>query len=352
MNRRRRRRRLGGLADRRGSLAVVGVALALIGTTAFWTANTGAVDSNVQIVPGLPKGGKAVKIEQFAGGANAANSTGGIPTVQNGVALARITVPAGLANKVRVNITWTNPQQVRTLFRSRNAWITLGLYHMVHKDACLGDSGPYNRWTRWGNQASVTQTVYEGPELVLYPGTWREQHIPPKYCALLDVGSTGSPSVGGSWHDPGQGALLLTNKAPSGYLIPSLSFSSLGQCPAPPILSGSEHSWPHPDYWGAPGSMDHDDDAYAVDSFLDPPVTGTPGACSADSLLDISATGVALNSSNPPLVTYGTGSNTRTQSAALYLVATVATSGGWSWTADDAAQLGSMQFFIRGKLMR
>jgi hypothetical protein len=213
---------------------------------------------------------------------------------------------------------------------------------MVHKDRCLGDDGPYNRWHRWNNQASVTQTVYEGPDIVTNPGTWRERSVTPKYCGLLDVGSTGSEYVGGSWHDPGEGALLLTNKAPSGYLIPSLKYSSLGACPAQPVVSPP--SWTRHNYWGTSG--DHDDDAYAVDSFLDP-VTGGPGACAADSLL-----GLVPASANPLLTTYTDSGATKSQSAVLYLIATVATSGGWSWSQDDQAQLGSMQFFIRAKLMR
>jgi hypothetical protein len=350
MSHRRRRRGPAALAARRRSLAVTGVLLAVMGTTAFWTANTGAVESNVQILPGLPKGGKSVKVEQFAGGATVASSTAGVPTVQDGVAMARITVPATVANKVRISITWTNPQQVRSLFRSRNAYITIGVYHLVHKSDCLADSGPYGHWERWGNQASVTQTVYEGPDLVTNPGTWREQHTVPSYCGLLDVGSSGSPSVGGSWHDPGQGALLLTNKAPSGYLIPSLKYSALAPCPNAPVMSPP--SWTRHNWWGT--SLDHDDDAYAVDSFQDVGVnggaaTGGPGACAADSLLGINPV-----DANPALSTFtdSVDNKVKSQSATLYLIATVATSGGWSWTADDAAQLGSMQFFIRGKLMR
>jgi hypothetical protein len=316
-------------------------------STAFWTANTGAVDSAVSVLPGIPKGGKLIQIQQFVGGASAANSTGGIPAVQNGVALARIVAPATVTNKVRISITWTNPQQVRSMFRSRNAWIVIGVYHLVHKEHCLGPSGPYGRWVRWGNQASVTQTVYEGPELVLHPNTWRERHVPPAYCGLLDVGSTGSGAVGGSWHDPGKGTLLLTNKAPSGYLIPSLKFSTLGQCPPPPNLN--PRSWVRHDYWGA--SDDHDDDAYAVDSILDP-VTGGPGACAADSLLGINAAGAQVDS-NPLLSTFtDTDETTKTRSAVLYLIATIATSGGWSWSADDQAQAASMQFYIRAKLLR
>jgi hypothetical protein len=311
-------------------------------TTAFWTANTGAVGSAVTIQPGLPTGGKLVKIEQFVGGATAATSTAGMPTVQNGVALARVTVPATLANKVRISITWTNPQQVRSLFQSRNAYITIGVYHLVHKDRCLGDSGAYGQWYRWRNQASVTQIVYEGPE-VTSTNAWRQTITTvPTYCALMDVGSSGSASVGGSWHDPGQGALLLTNKAPSGYLVPSLSYSALAQCGPQPS------SWPALHYWGG-----HDDDAYQVDSFNDSG-TGKPGACAADSLLDVNALGASLNSTNPPppLSTYGAPGQTKTSSAVLYLIATVATSGSWSWSQDDRDQVSSMQFYLRGKLQR
>jgi hypothetical protein len=344
-------RGLAGLVARRRSLTTAGVALAVMSTTAFWTAGSGAVGSDVQILPGLPKGGKSVQVQQFAGGGNAANNTGGIPTVQDGIALARIVVPTSAANKVRINITWTNPQQVRSLFRSRNAWITVGVYHLVHKDECLTNS---TRWYRWpGNQASVIQTVYEGPELVTNPGTWREARSVPAYCGLLDVGSSGSPSVGGSWHDPGEGALLLTNKAPSGYLIPSLTFSTQRACPTRPDSSALSRNWQTWHYWGTLAKPSLDDDAYAVDSFDDPatdPVTGLsrPGACVADSLLGIPAANATTQLPPSPVTVV----SQTTQSAVLYLIATVATSGGWSWTADDAAQIGSMQFYIRGKLMR
>jgi hypothetical protein len=346
MSHRRGRRGLGGLVARRRSLAVVGTVLAVMGTTAFWTANTGSVDSAVTMLPGLPKnGGKAVQIQQFVGGANVANATGGTPTVQDGVALARLVVPAAMANKVRLNITWTNPQQVRTMFRSRNAWITVGVYHLVHRDSCLT---PGNRWYRWpGNQASVVQKVYEGPDIVTNPGTWRQRSETPAYCGLLDVGSSGSPSVGGSWHDPGEGALLLTNKAPSGYLIPSLAFSTQGRCPEQPDPNVALlRSWQNWHFWGTAALPSKDDDAYAIDSFSD--ADNKPGACVADSLLGIAAQGAV----DPLPLSPITVQSQKTQSAVLYLIATVATSGGWSWSQDDQDQVGSMKFYITAKLMR
>jgi hypothetical protein len=332
MSHRRRRRGPAALAARRRSLAVTGVLLAVMGTTAFWTANTGAVESNVQILPGLPKNGKSVQVDQFVGGANAASSTGGTPTLQDGIALARLTVPAAVANKVRISLTWTNPQQVRTLFRSRNVNITVGIYHLVHTGYCRLPYG--GQWGRWnGNQASVTQTVYEGAQVVASSDSWRQNYSTvPKYCALMDVGSTGSGSVGGSWEDPGKGALLISNTAPSGYLIPSLAFGPQSACPSAPTRNWPLNPATQPEYihWGG-----WDDWAYYLDTFND--TNGNPGACIADSML-----------SSPNLeVTSGV-----TQSATLYLIATVTSSGNRGWSSDDVNPASWMQFFIRAKLMR
>ncbi|MCW2726215.1 MAG: hypothetical protein JWN35_3136 [Frankiales bacterium] len=309
-----------------------GIVLAVMGTTAFWTANTGAVDSGVQILPGLPKNGKSVQVDQFVGGANAASSTGGTPTLQDGIALARLTVPAAVANKVRISLTWTNPQQVRTLFRSRNVNITVGIYHLVHKGYCRLPYG--GQWGRWnGNQASVTQTVYEGSQVVASSDSWRQDYNNvPRYCALMDVGSTGSGSVGGSWEDPGKGALLISNTAPSGYLIPSLAFGPQKACP--PATSRSWPSYPATltapfIHWGG-----WDDWAYYLDTLDD---SGSPGACIADSML-----------SSPNLVV----TEGATPSATLYLIATVTSSGNRGWSSDDVNPASWMQFYIRAKLMR
>lgn len=210
-------RRLRVFAHRR-RLAVVGLSLALLATTAFWLGSTGGTGLSISTPAGTTNGAIADITQMSA----TVTRTNGAANLQTGVALAKVVAAASSSNHFRLDVAWTNAEQAGQVLNNPNAQISLGLYHPVHT----------------GNCGFAPSNSVDAP-LVNITDTDNAT-----YCATLDQSATGSASVSST------GKLMLAKNLINGYLAPALdgsgSISACGSSTASSTATEEALSWCQP----------------------------------------------------------------------------------------------------------
>ncbi len=123
--------------SRRG-LVVLGAAIAVATTAAFYLADSGTLALPTAPIPaGAGAGGVIATFTPLV------PSTLSIPQGQgaqkiDGVLLGKVTVAAGFAPRLRVDISWLDPKNAGAVLNNPNAWMTFGLYYPIHTGACTG----------------------------------------------------------------------------------------------------------------------------------------------------------------------------------------------------------------------
>lgn len=122
----------------RRSLGVVALAVAVVSTGTFWLANDGTlVLPNAPIPSGAAAGGIIATFTPLI------PSTITVPQGQgaqkiDGVLLGKVTVAAGFASKLKVDISWLDPRNAGAVLNNPNAWMTFGLSYPIHTGSCTG----------------------------------------------------------------------------------------------------------------------------------------------------------------------------------------------------------------------
>jgi hypothetical protein len=80
--------------------------------------------------------------------------------VANGELLGKVTVAAGYAPSLLVNISWLNPMDAGAVLNNPNGWMTFGLYYPIHTGTCSN-----------GNEPSGSQSITDGVALCVAPNT-------------------------------------------------------------------------------------------------------------------------------------------------------------------------------------
>lgn len=120
----------------RRSLMVLALAIVATTTTTFWLAESGVLALPQAPIPsGAGAGGVLATFTALV------PSTVTVPQGQGGqvvagVVLGRVTVAAGFAPRLRVDISWLDPQNAGAVLNNPNAWMTFGLYYPIHTGAC------------------------------------------------------------------------------------------------------------------------------------------------------------------------------------------------------------------------
>jgi len=134
------------LPRRRKNLAILGFAALIISTSTFFLASQGTLALPQAAIPaGTGAGGKIATFTALV------PSLMSIPQGQgaqklSGVLLGKVVVAAGFAPKLRVDISWLDPQNAGAVLNNPNAWMTFGLYYPIHTGVCTG-SDPVNSQT-------------------------------------------------------------------------------------------------------------------------------------------------------------------------------------------------------------
>jgi hypothetical protein len=133
-----------GLHRKRLNLSIIALAIAAITTTTFWLASS----EGILALPQAPTPTGA------AAGGKIATFTALIPSLMtvpqgqgaqkiNGVLLGKVTVAAGFAPQLRIDVAWLDPWNAGAVLNNPNAWMTFGLYYPIHTGTCTG-SDPVN----------------------------------------------------------------------------------------------------------------------------------------------------------------------------------------------------------------
>lgn len=200
---------------RRQTFALVAIAVAILASVAaFGLANTGNSEAEIKPLPGSEGGAVAVvtamssKVTRPNGGAQ----------LNTGVALARIAVAQAAASHIRVNVSWTNVQEVSGgILGNPNSQISIGLYHPIHSGECTSSDKESNK----GKEIAAPRVTIEDTNAE-------------KLCGALDEASTGSSTVSA------EGKLLLTKTLIGGFMEPSIAGkAALNAC------SATAEAWCH-----------------------------------------------------------------------------------------------------------
>lgn len=202
----------------RRRLAVVAIVVAAFSTGAYVLATSGTSNLAISSPPGLPASGHVADVTAMTG---TVTRTNGAATLATGVRIAKVNVAAAYANKMSLQISWTNVSQAVSVLNNPNAQISIGVYHTIHSGNC--------------NTAGTGSTV-DAPLINL------TDTDSATYCAALDQSATGSPSVSTT------GKLLLTTSIVAGTLNPALAGS--GTVSACAVNTANDN-----DVWCQPSSV-------------------------------------------------------------------------------------------------
>lgn len=154
---------------RRRVLALLALAGAAAATSVFFLADTGTTSLSVGTPPGLSAGGKLTDVSSMS---SSFTRPEGNASIQAGVALERLVIAQGYEDRVKVDISWLDPQDAGDVLNNPNAQIYVGVYHPIHTGSCTS-----------GNDGSVGDTAATITDSTLTPTT---------YCAQLDTSAAGA----------------------------------------------------------------------------------------------------------------------------------------------------------------
>jgi len=125
--------------SRRGRIGLAALALALAGTSiaTFWLADSGALALPQAPTPsGAAANGSIATFATLAPPTITVPETGGAQRI-DGVPMGKLSIAAGFASKVKVDISWLDPKNAGGVLKNPNAWITFGTYYPIHTGVCL-----------------------------------------------------------------------------------------------------------------------------------------------------------------------------------------------------------------------
>ena len=143
----------------RRSLVVVAVAMLAISATTFWLVESGTLALPVAPTPAGVAGSGVLSTFTALTPSTVTVPLGQGAQVANGQLLGKVTVAAGYAPRIRIDIAWLNPQDAGAVLNNPNGWMTFGLYYPIHTGTCTG------------SDVSGAQSITEGVALCVAPNT-------------------------------------------------------------------------------------------------------------------------------------------------------------------------------------
>lgn len=134
------------LGRSRRNLVALGLVIVTATSGTFWLADSGTVSMASAPTPlGAAAGGVIATFTPLI------PSTVTVPQGQGGqiiagVLLGKVTVAAGFADRLRVDIGWLNPKDGGAVLNNPNGWMTFGLYYPIHTGSCTSGD-PLNSLT-------------------------------------------------------------------------------------------------------------------------------------------------------------------------------------------------------------
>lgn len=153
----------------RRNLIVLALAIVTATSTTFWLAESGVLALPQAPIPaGAGAGGVIATFTPLI------PSTVSVPQGQggqkiDGVVLGKVTVAAGFAPRLRVDVSWLDPKDAGAVLNNPNAWMTFGLYYPIHTGACAGGD-PTGSQTTVDGATLCTALNTQGSGPVTYNG--------------------------------------------------------------------------------------------------------------------------------------------------------------------------------------
>jgi len=160
----------------RRNLGVLALAIVVVSTGTFWLADGGTLQLSPAPIPtGAAAGGVIATFTSITPAAVTVNQGQGGQQI-NGILLGKVTVAAGFAPMLRVDISWLDPQNAGAVLNNPNAWMTFGLHYPIHTGVCTG------------SDPSTAQTITDGSTLCAALNT--QASGPLTYNGELTINST------------------------------------------------------------------------------------------------------------------------------------------------------------------
>jgi hypothetical protein len=215
---------------RRRVLAVVITVLAIAASGVYWLDTSGVVTAGLVPLPtGVANlGGKLATVTPLSSASIAFPQS---PSQVSGYAIARITIPQGLATATPVYFSWTDPQDANNPLNycsvNNNAgscagWLEFAVYYPVQKAACTT-----NDTNTGGAPVATIADNYNGSGNVTY-------------CLRQDTSATGK-LVGTS--SPLSGQVLVSKQMLGSFLQPGVTDPSSTSCPTSAPGSATTLAW-------------------------------------------------------------------------------------------------------------
>jgi hypothetical protein len=191
---------------RRRVLAVLALAGAAAATSVFFLADTGTTTLSVATPPGLSGSGNLTDVTAMS---SSFTRPQGNASIQAGVALERLVIAQGFENRVKIDVSWLDPQDAGDVLNNPNAQIYVGVYHPIHTGSCTS-----------GANGSLDDTAATITDSTLTPTT---------YCAQLDASAAGTIVNAGK--------LILSRTQLGGFITTSAT------APSPTTCASTGSAW-------------------------------------------------------------------------------------------------------------
>jgi hypothetical protein len=126
------------LSRSRRSLVVVAVAILVVSASAFWLAESGTLSLPQAPTPNGAGGSGVLSTFTALTPTTVTVPLGQGAQVATGELLGKVTVAAGYAPRIQIDISWLNPQDAGAVLNNPNGWMTFGLYYPIHTGTCTG----------------------------------------------------------------------------------------------------------------------------------------------------------------------------------------------------------------------
>jgi hypothetical protein len=199
---------------RRRVLAVLFLAAAAVATTSFFLADTGTTTLGIQPQTGLAAGGKLTAVSSMS---SPFTRPQGNAQLQAGVALEQLVVTGGYENRVKLDVSWLDPQDAGQVMNNPNSQFYVGVYHPIHTGVCTS-----------GQNNSVDDTAATITDTTMNDGSGG--HV---FCGQLDSTATGTIVNAGK--------MILSRTQLGGFLMLTASAPS-----SPPTCTGTGSTWCNP----------------------------------------------------------------------------------------------------------
>lgn len=193
---------------------MLSLAAAAIATTSFFLADTGTTTLSIQTPTGLAAGGKLTAVTAMS---SSFTRPQGNAQLQAGVALERLVVTGGYENRVKLDMSWLDPQDAGQVLNNPNSQFHVGVYHPIHTGVCTS-----------GQDNQVGDTAATITDATMNDGSGG--HV---FCGRLDSTATGTIV--------NSGKLILSRTQLGGFLM--LTATAPG---SPPTCTSTGSTWCNP----------------------------------------------------------------------------------------------------------